>query len=487
MAFDPFGDFETEGYLRNFAGTKTPKIVKELEHDSFRGNVKDALAALQTKSQITITELRETHRILFKDVYPWAGQSRDQNAKDLNITKGPVTFQPAPFIEQGAGYALTTANDPKTFRADVGNTIGELAFNHPFLDGNGRTITTIVDELSRRANFHIKWEQTDKADYLKALTKEIDEPGKKHLSNYLQPFIREGARSVDDITQTLTNLRGFSRPDRETEQKTEQNIQTKQPTLFLVAGPNGAGKSTLTASGKFPNDAKIIDPDAIQRDLSGSVSDAPLTAFREAVKQQREAIDNKQSFVAETTLAGRNGLQLIDAAKQAGFRVEVHFVGLNKVEQSHQRVADRVKTGGHDIPSDTINARFPKIQQHLPEAISKADRTVLYDNSGEARHTQVAELKRDGFSFDKTPPQWAVKAAIGATQLDINNASNRDELTRATQRSYDTARASGLNNEQIKTFQQQAVRNQQTQRQLQDVQKQTQSRLSRSRDNGFSR
>lgn len=35
MTFDPFGDFETRGYLRNFAGEKNPEFVKRLEHEAF--------------------------------------------------------------------------------------------------------------------------------------------------------------------------------------------------------------------------------------------------------------------------------------------------------------------------------------------------------------------------------------------------------------------------------------------------------------------
>lgn len=35
MTFDPFGDFETRGYLRNLFGEKDPEIVRHLEHSSF--------------------------------------------------------------------------------------------------------------------------------------------------------------------------------------------------------------------------------------------------------------------------------------------------------------------------------------------------------------------------------------------------------------------------------------------------------------------
>ena len=33
--FDPFGDFATEGYLRNFDKEKDPEIVKIAEHELF--------------------------------------------------------------------------------------------------------------------------------------------------------------------------------------------------------------------------------------------------------------------------------------------------------------------------------------------------------------------------------------------------------------------------------------------------------------------
>jgi cell filamentation protein, protein adenylyltransferase len=35
VTFDPFGDFETRGYLRNVAEAKNPEIVRRLQHNSF--------------------------------------------------------------------------------------------------------------------------------------------------------------------------------------------------------------------------------------------------------------------------------------------------------------------------------------------------------------------------------------------------------------------------------------------------------------------
>jgi cell filamentation protein len=44
MTFDPFRDFEEQGYLRNLYGSKDILEVKALEQKSFKKNLKSALA-----------------------------------------------------------------------------------------------------------------------------------------------------------------------------------------------------------------------------------------------------------------------------------------------------------------------------------------------------------------------------------------------------------------------------------------------------------
>lgn len=52
MIFDPFGDFETAGYLRNTLQLKDPVEVKESEHLSFELSMEDALGYLAKKKPI---------------------------------------------------------------------------------------------------------------------------------------------------------------------------------------------------------------------------------------------------------------------------------------------------------------------------------------------------------------------------------------------------------------------------------------------------
>jgi cell filamentation protein len=77
--------------------------------------------------------------------------------------------------------------------AKPGEVMGYLAYGHPFLEGNGRTIMVVHSVLADRAAFSIDWAATGKVEYLSALTKEIDRPGKGELDAYLKPFIRKAA------------------------------------------------------------------------------------------------------------------------------------------------------------------------------------------------------------------------------------------------------------------------------------------------------
>jgi len=50
--FDPFGDFATEGYLRNFDKEKDLEIVKIAEHELFRAQLPVALDFLAKRKRI---------------------------------------------------------------------------------------------------------------------------------------------------------------------------------------------------------------------------------------------------------------------------------------------------------------------------------------------------------------------------------------------------------------------------------------------------
>ncbi len=191
MTLDPFGDFATEGYLRNFEKEKDLEIVKRAENASFTTGLDEAFAHLAKSKVIAYRDVLTTHGILFGAIYPWAGQDRGQTAPRLTVRKGAVIFANAPEIRAAVEYALHKGQDKAYLKARPGEVMGYLAYGHPFLDGNGRTIMTVHSVLAQRAGFSIDWSATKKEAYLDALTKEVENPAKGHLDAYLKPFMRD--------------------------------------------------------------------------------------------------------------------------------------------------------------------------------------------------------------------------------------------------------------------------------------------------------
>jgi cell filamentation protein len=210
MTFDPFRDFEERGYLRNVFGSKDILEVNALEQKSFKKNIKSAIDVLADIQFIEYKHILSIHKILFGDIYPWAGQDRLVTSPDLNITKGGYDrmFAHPRDIRRAGEYALDRGQDSPFMREQPGEVMGLLAHAHPFLDGNGRTIMVLHAELAYRAGISIDWKQTDKTDYLTALTIELNTPGNGHLDLYLKPFIRD-AIERQRSTSTLKSLKGL--------------------------------------------------------------------------------------------------------------------------------------------------------------------------------------------------------------------------------------------------------------------------------------
>jgi cell filamentation protein len=208
MTFDPFGDFATAGYLRNTEREKDLNIVKRMEHSSFVSGLDQAFAELRKPKQLTYEHVLRTHGILFDAVYPWAGLDRLQTAPKLSINKGPVIFANPLEIRPAVDFALHKGQDKEHMRAKPGEIMGYLAYGHPFLDGNGRTIITVYSVLSQRAGFSIDWISMEKGAYLDVLTKEIEAPNSGYLDSYLRRFMRDPI-AYDQLATEIVEARGL--------------------------------------------------------------------------------------------------------------------------------------------------------------------------------------------------------------------------------------------------------------------------------------
>jgi predicted ABC-type ATPase len=159
----------------------------------------------------------------------------------------------------------------------------------------------------------------------------------------------------------------------------------KPPRLIVFGGANGSGKSTLTHfyKRKLETSSVILDPDAVARDLNpADPGKAAIQAARYVLGQQQEFLKSGQSFVLETTFSSHGNLELLSDAKARGWVVRLLYVGLADPNLNVQRVASRVRDGGHGVLETDIRRRFERSMTNLAQAAELVDLLSVHDNSG---------------------------------------------------------------------------------------------------------
>lgn len=140
------------------------------------------------------------------------------------------------------------------------------------------------------------------------------------------------------------------------------------PNVVVIAGPNGAGKSTLAPYllRDTLNISEFVNADTIAEGLSGFAPEtAAFEAGRVALRRQKELAKERKDFAFETTLASRSYVRRLLELRQKGYQVTLMFLWLESAELAIERVKERVRAGGHDIPESTIRRRYDRGLKNL--------------------------------------------------------------------------------------------------------------------------
>jgi len=159
----------------------------------------------------------------------------------------------------------------------------------------------------------------------------------------------------------------------------------KKPVCYVIAGPNGSGKTTfamrylpkLTGCGNF------VNADMIAQGLSPlNPTKSQVTAGKMFLQTIRDNIDRREDFAFETTLSGRGHVKLFADLRENGWNIVLYFLWIPSADFSRDRVRERVRHGGHDIPTDAIYRRYARIMQNLFGLyVPLCDELFFYDNS----------------------------------------------------------------------------------------------------------
>ena len=151
---------------------------------------------------------------------------------------------------------------------------------------------------------------------------------------------------------------------------------------LIFAGVNGAGKTTLFQTNNEYKNLPRVNMDEIVRGFGSWKNSADvLKAGKIAVKQIKDYFNEGKSFNQETTLCGYSIFKNVEKAKRLGYEVELYYVGLASVTLAKERVEQRVRDGGHGIPSADIERRYSESLANFRKIMPMCDRVKIYDNT----------------------------------------------------------------------------------------------------------
>lgn len=172
---------------------------------------------------------------------------------------------------------------------------------------------------------------------------------------------------------------------------------------ILIAGLDGVGRTSLRGvlEGQGVKLGHIIDADKIAKDNGFD----NIKAGKAAIEEIRCCLDNNLTVTQETTLAGHRVEKAISQARKQGYDVVMFYVGLGSAEESILRIANRVRKGGHDIPSEYVKLRYGNRLESLKRILPLCDEVIFYDN--ENGFVKVAEIKNNTFAYTNGyRPEW---------------------------------------------------------------------------------
>lgn len=202
--------------------------------------------------------------------------------------------------------------------------------------------------------------------------------------------------------------------------------------ITVLAGVNGAGKSSVGGAYLLQEGGTFYNPDEVAhaaRKASPTLTaeEANAFAWRRGKELLEAAIANRTDFNFESTLGGSTITRLLIGAAAKGATLNVWYAGLASVELHLQRVAARVKKGGHSIPEADVRRRWVGSHLNLVGLLPHVTNLRVFDNSAEKNPSAgqppapklVLSVSNRVIGFPgprevKDTPEWAKPIVVAA-------------------------------------------------------------------------
>lgn len=172
-------DIHDEKILQKFEAKITAAKLLSLRRKGIIGN-------------FDIEHLKKIHTYLFEDVYPFAGQFRNEN-----IAKGLFRFAEYEYIEpelekllnelKNENYLISLSKDDLAER--LAYYLSELNVLHPFREGNGRTNREFIRQLALKNDYLLNLKKVPPKQTLEASIESIVDT--KKLENIIEQCLEK--------------------------------------------------------------------------------------------------------------------------------------------------------------------------------------------------------------------------------------------------------------------------------------------------------
>ncbi len=152
--------------------------------------------------------------------------------------------------------------------------------------------------------------------------------------------------------------------------------------IVIIAGGNGVGKTTFARAFLQEYDYEFLNADEIAKSLSAeNPNGKKISAGKLFFLRLNEAITQNKSLLIESTLSGRYLQKLVKTWRKQNYQITIIFLFAESPEILIERIAERVKKGGHFVPDGDVRRRFGRGKQNFWSVYKNlADEWFLYYN-----------------------------------------------------------------------------------------------------------
>jgi predicted ABC-type ATPase len=130
--------------------------------------------------------------------------------------------------------------------------------------------------------------------------------------------------------------------------------------LIIVGGANGSGKTTFARAFLEDKDYIFLNADEIAKSISPTQMDKyKVTAGKLFFERFQQITANKQNVLIESTLSGKYLLKHLPGLSEQ-YEITMFYVFINNIKVCIERIKERVKKGGHHVPTEDVIRRFDR-------------------------------------------------------------------------------------------------------------------------------